>query len=345
MGKADMKPNMLDTQAAPSLWTREGFGGPASATVRAAYTPDFVRVDGPHSPRRLVLARMTAKDMSSPQALPTVIATSRAGLRVSVSGRLEPMPFVVRNVECDEVHFVQSGTVLFETEVGELEATAGDFVFIPRAIAYKYRPTAGGMRSVILESPWAVKVNAPFGIISPMDIGRAVVKPNPACQQKTTLIAKGCEDVTTYELPYDPTIVLAQVVAENPVWKVNLAKIQVGTYAPVGGPPVQFITTPNSELCLFNLSARVCLRPPVHLNADYDEFIVYAAGPGQWGGCSEPGTVTWVPKGVPHQGPDENVPEGYLAWLMECRATLRWTEEALKCAELMETATYGPHGG
>ncbi|UCV17783.1 hypothetical protein [Ferribacterium limneticum] len=338
-------PNMLDPKMAPTLWTREGFGGPVAAAVRAAHTPSYLRVEGPHGPRRNILARMVPKDESSADALPTVIATSREGLRMSMSGRKEAMPFVIRNVECDEVHFVQSGSVRFETEFGELDAEAGDFVFIPRAVAYKFHPVSGGMRSLIIESPWALKVNAPFGVIMPSDIGRPTVKPNPTRDCETKLVVKTRDDLTTFVLPYDPTVLLALVIGENPVWKVNLAKIQTGSYAPVGGPPVQIITTANSEFCVFNLSSRVGLRPPPHLNADYDEFIVYAAGPGHWGACSEPGTITLVPKGVPHQGMDENVPEGYLAWLVECRPTLRWTEEGLHASELMDTSTYGPLGG
>lgn len=335
-------PNMLDPKMAPTLWTREGFGGPVAAAVRMAYTPEYLKVEGPHAPRRNVLRGMLPKDESFVDALPTVIATSRAGLRMSVSGRREAMPFVIRNVECDEVHFVQSGNVLFETEFGEIEAQAGDFVFIPRSIAYKFHPVAGGMRSLIIESPWALKVNAPFGVIMPGDIGHATVKPNQTRACDTKLVVKTRDDITTFDLPYDPTVLLAHVMGENPVWKVNLGKIQRGSYAPVGGPPVQFITTENSEICMFNLSSRVGLRPPPHLNADYDEFVVYAEGPGKWGDCSEPGTITWVPKGVPHQGPDENVTEGYLAWLVECRPTLRWTEDGMKNSELMDTGNYGP---
>lgn len=335
--------NMPDSQPAPSLWTREGFGGPVAAVVRAASTPDFKSVDGPHCPRRTVMARMTPADESSAGALPSVLANSRSGLRISVSGRREAMPFVVRNVECDEVHFVQSGEVTFSTEYGQLGAGPGDFVFIPRAVAYKFSPKSAAMRSLIIESPWALKVNAPFGVIPPTGVVRTSIEPDPATARATTLLAKALDDVTRFELPYDPTAVLAQVLGESPVWKLNLAQIQTGTFSPVGGPPVQFITTQNNEFCMFNLSARVALRPPVHLNADYDEFIVYAAGPGQWGGCSEPGTITWVPKGVPHQGPDENVREGYLAWLVECRPTLRWTDDALKQSGLMETSDYGPH--
>jgi len=53
--------------------------------------------------------------------------------------------------------------------------------------------------------------------------------------------------------------------------------------------------------------------------------------------------LTWVPKGVAHHGPTEDVPEGYYAWMLESRSTLRLAEAALKVAQLMETDLYGPH--
>jgi homogentisate 1,2-dioxygenase len=71
--------------------------------------------------------------------------------------------------------------------------------------------------------------------------------------------------------------------------------------------------------------------------------IYYAAGPGAWGGVDEAGTLTWVPKGVTHNGPTENVPAGYQAWLLESRATFRLTPAGLAVAELMETGLYGRH--
>jgi homogentisate 1,2-dioxygenase len=52
-----------------------------------------------------------------------------------------------------------------------------------------------------------------------------------------------------------------------------------------------------------------------------------------------------VPKGVTHNGPAENVPEGYFAWLLESRATFRLTPAAMVVAELMETGLYARHRG
>ena len=96
----------------------------------------------------------------------------------------------------------------------------------------------------------------------------------------------------------------------------------------------------DKDILLYTLSARrTSGRPPVHYNADFEEIIHYFKGPGAWGPIAEPGTLTWVPKGVSHHGPTEDVPAGYLAFLLELRSTPRITEFAKKYASIM-TGTY-----
>ncbi|QGZ57532.1 homogentisate 1,2-dioxygenase [Paraburkholderia acidiphila] len=342
-----MKDETKGAEPNVQLWTRDGFLGALSVVTRSTYAPDYLSVEGPHAPRRAVLEHLVPRDASDPQALPTTVATSRIGVKVHVSARGAPMPFVVRNVEADEIHFIQSGTVKFETDVGSLIAGEGDFVCIPRAIAYRYGPTDGAMRSLIVESPSAVKLTppAPSGMLNvARDLKYAEIDPVIAPGGPTRLILKTLDgENTVFLMPHDPLSLGVKLSDSVPVWKLNLSKIQVHTYLPEGGPPSPFLSSGSGDLLLFNLSARPGGRPPIHINADFDEMICYVGGPGAWGGCTEPGTLTWVPKGVIHHGPSEDVPEGYRAWLLETRATLRWTPEAIAISQLMETGNYAPH--
>jgi homogentisate 1,2-dioxygenase len=329
------------------LWTRDGFMGAISVVTRSTYAPDYLSVEGPHAPRRAVLDRLIPDDQGDAQALPTTVATSRQGVKLLVSGRRKPMPYVVRNVEADEIHFIQSGNVKFETDVGSLTAEEGDFVCIPRAIAYRYAPTGDAMRSVIVESPAALKLSppAPTGMLNvARDVKYAKVDPEIPAGGPTKLILKTFDgENTVFTMPHDPLSLGLQLSESVPVWKLNLNKIQVLTYLPEGGPPSPFLSSSAGDVLMFNLSSRISSRPPVHINADFDEVICYVRGPGVWGGCSEPGTLTCVPKGVIHHGPAENGPEPYQAWLLETRATLRWTPRALAVSQLMETGEYGAH--
>lgn len=341
-GPAGPPPNM-------ELWSREGFVGDIGVLIRPHYTPDYLSVEGPHAPHRLAINTLKLDDRSDPHALPTPFATTRGGERLSASGRSAPMPYVVRNVEADELHFIQDGELQFQTDFGFLNAGAGDFVCIPRAVAYRVTPLHTPTLSMIVESPGALKFDTPqpFGMINfDLDVQRAKIEVPSAPGGETTLVLKTLDGVTTFRKPHDPLAVVAHVGGQCPVWKLNLGKIAPATYLPGGGAPSHFLAGGrNKDVLVYTLSSRITARPPIHHNADYDEIIYYFAGPGAWGGVAEPGTFTWVPKGVTHHGPEEDVREGYLSWLLETRGTLRLTPAGLAAAELMETGMYGRHPG
>lgn len=155
------------------LWSRDGFVGVNAIGLQPGYTPDYQSVEGLHAPRRVDIMALEPADRDDPDALPTVIMTSRLGVAVSVSGRRVAMPFTLRNVEADEIHFVQAGTIRFDTEFGALEAGPQDFVCIPRSVAYRACPLSDDFRSIIVESPEPLSFDtpAPFGMI---DFGRDV---------------------------------------------------------------------------------------------------------------------------------------------------------------------------
>jgi homogentisate 1,2-dioxygenase len=247
------------------------------------------------------------------------------------------MPFVVSNVEADEVHFVQEGELEFRTAYGTLTGEPGDFIVIPRGIPYRVRPVTGSSLSVIVETPGAVRFDPSptFGA----GLRRAVIGEDEAQDVETVLLLKSFDGVTRYVKPTNPLATQAFADGPSPVWKLNLRDVPTDD----NGPPVQFITSPGRDELFYNLSARHRRRPPIHNNVDYDELIYYFEGPGAWGGVDQPGMLTCVPKGVMHHGPSEDVPEGYYAWMLESRCTLRLTDAGAAAAELMETDLYGPH--
>ena len=108
-------------------WGREGFYGDGVNVLRAQHVPDFVKVSGPHAPHRFNIAEVALSDRTDANALPTPVMLSRTGAQLSVSARQRPMPFVVSNVEADEVHFVQQGEVRFATAYGNISGLPGDF--------------------------------------------------------------------------------------------------------------------------------------------------------------------------------------------------------------------------
>ena len=318
-------------------WGREGFAGTGVNVTRTHHSPDYISVTGPHAPHRLNVGAVALPDRADAEALPVPFLAGRTGVQLSVSGRAHAMPFVLSNVEADEVHFVQEGELEFRTAYGTLTGAPGDFVVIPRGIPYRVRALTGSSLSVIVETPGAVRFDPSptFG----SGIRRAVISEGEAEDLETVLLLKSFDGVTRYVKPTNPLATQALADGPSPVWKLNLRDVPTDE----NGPPVQFISSPGRDELFYNLSARRRRRPPIHNNVDYDELIYYFAGPGAWGGVAEPGTLTCVPKGVMHHGPSEDVPEGYYAWMLESRCTLRLTQAGAAAAELMETDLYGPH--
>lgn len=318
-------------------WGREGFFGDGINVLRTQHVPDFLRVSGPHAPHRFNIADVALSDGTDANGMPTPVMLSRTGAQLSVSARRRPMPFVVSNVEADEVHFIQQGDVRFATAYGNITGIPGDFVFIPRAVPYRITTQQGPTLSLIVETPGAAKFAA-APAFEPQ-IESAVFANRPTQSVETTVLLKSFDGVTRYVKPHDPFAMVAVSGGNNPVWKINLKDIPVNE----AGHPRQFAASPNNDELFYTLSARRRRRPPMHYNADYDEMIFYFAGPGAYGAVRDPGTLTWVPKGVAHHGPTEDVPEGYLAWMLESRPTLRLTPAGQQVAQLMETDLYGPH--
>lgn len=328
----------------PNLWSRDGFMGTNSVVLRESYLPNFRVQRGLHAPSRFNLADVDAADRTDPDALPTPVLTSREGLEFAVSRRRRPASYVLRNAEADELHFVQTGSADFETEFGTITANPLDFVLIPRAVAYRVVPRTQDLTALIMTSPQPLRLDtpAPLGMIYR---GRSVRFPmidpaRPAGKGPHVLRIKAYDGLTDLSYADDPLSGRALVEGPSPVWALNLREINPMTYGGPGGPPGQFLTSPETGVMSYSLSARPGHRPPVHVNADYDELILYAEGPGAWGAIDTPGTFTWVPKAVTHHGPEENVPDGYQAWLIEVRPTMRLTPDALAVASAMETDQY-----
>lgn len=326
------------------LWSRGGFNGDICVAARPYPIVAYTEVEGSHAPHRLDLYELDLPDRSDPEALPSVMATSRHGVSLSMSGREARTPFVWRNAENDEVHFVQAGELDYVTDFGTLRAVPGDFVCLPRAVTYRVVPVSTPTLRIILETPEQVllKPPAPFGMVN---LARDVARPDPALSSRedgpTRLLVKSYDGITRFTVPRDPLTIDAVIGGEIPVWKLNLAAIQPLTYVPHGGPPGSFAETAGRDLLFYPMSARPGRRPPMHHNADYDELNFYFSGPGAYGALAEPGQLAWVPKGVTHWGPEEDVAEGYQAWMLESAGTFRLTPEGRAAAKLMETGQFG----
>jgi homogentisate 1,2-dioxygenase len=346
MGAIDSnaKPQASD-DVGVAIHTREGFVGDICAMLRPNSVHQYLDVKGPHAPHRVALSKLPLPDREDPRAIMPPFLTGRSGLAISASALEQPTPYVIKNAEFDELHFIQDGEIDFVTAFGTLRAESGDFVYIARSVGFRVTPITASTLRLIVEIPERLKIatSQPFGIV---DLARHVIHPDaskPSVNGPKELWLKSFDGVTRYSMRGDPLAFTAALGGPLPVWKLNLTHIAQQTTTSGVCPPAQFAETPTRQSLFFTLSSRVVGRPPHHDNADYDEVILYFRGPGAWGSVNTPGVLTWVPKGTTHWGATEEVPEGYWAWLLESADTLRLTDAVGRAAELMETGLYGPH--
>ena len=320
-------------------YTREGFAGARANIAREGYSPAYARIEGDYAPRRFDIA---ALPFAPDRPLPVAILEG-AGFALEAVRYEAAMGFAMRNVAADEIHYVVSGTARLETDFGALDIGAGDFILLPRAVAWRYvgveRPVAGliaaceGALSIdpdpraVLNTALDVDRPAPFGDAAPGEY---------------EILVRHRGGTTSYFYAFDP---LGGQTARGtaPVGRFNIASARGIGVTSGGIAPGRLFDDSTGRSLLYHLGSRRSDRPPIHCNADYDEIIVYAGGPGAYGGMTEPGTVAWTPKGIAHHGAEEDVAEPYQAWLLETRADLAMTGPGRAIARLMETGEYAIH--
>ena len=336
---------MTDAGDAPivDLYTRNGFQGPASLLVRSSYSPGYTRVEGAYRPQRLRTWSLAGADNGDTRTLPITVLRSPT-VRLDLWQLETQTPFALRDVRHDQLLFVEKGRARLETDFGVLDLEPMDMVIVPRAVSYRLSDVES-LQMIILVTPEPLKVDPEnAAVLDPVQhvTTPRPYRPNEDRSGEQELIVRHGDEVTSYFYDYDPLQVLDTAGAPV-VHRFNLRNVSPIAVEDRVAPPARLVSGPTTETLVFYLGARQNGRPPVHHNADYDEIGVYCAGPGAFGHMEVPGTIVWVPKGVIHQGPEENVPEGYIAWLFETRAHLELTPAGAAISDLIETSLFGLH--
>ena len=328
---------------APHLYnyTREGFTGARSNIARTGYSPAYSRIEGNYAPRRFDIAGLFP---AAGGPMPIAILRG-AGITLEASRYEAAMGFAMRNVAADEVHYIVSGRARLETDFGALDIGHGDFVLLPRAVAWRYVEIGEPVMALIAACKGALAIDRTLARCS-MSRGTCTNR----CRSRTGRRANTRSwsaipgGTTSYFHGFDP--LGGQVGRGTPqVRRFRIGSARGLGIASGGISPGRLIDDATGQCLFYHLGSRRSDRPPIHCNADYDEIIVYAGGPGAYGGMTVPGTVAWTPKGIAHHGAEEDVAEPYQAWLLETRGNLSMTDAGRSVARLMETGEYGIHPG
>ncbi len=318
-------------------YTRNGFAGTRTNAVRAGYAPAYTRIEGTYAPRRFDIDGVP----DTPRGLPLTLLEAD-GVSVAVAHHDGPMGFALRNVTGDEVHYVVAGRARLETDFGALALQSGDFVLIPKAVAYRIGAVSEALAAIVVTSAGPLEVspepravlNAALDVDGPRPFGDA--------GGEHEVVVRHAGGVTSYFYDFDP-LACTDVVGAAQVRRFNIESARGLGVTNGGIVPGRLIDDAAGAVLFYHLGSRRSDRPPIHCNADFDEVIVFAGGPGAYGGMDKPGTIAWTPKGVAHHGAEEDVAEPYQAWLLETRASLTMTPAATALAKLMETGEYGLH--
>ena len=325
------------------LYGREGFRGDQVILIHADYPMRFKRVSGPIAERSFCVEDLGTEDATRADGAPLRLLY-HDDLVIWVSKRREAMPFVYRNADGDELHFVERGRFLYQTDFGPLELGESEFIVIPRTVSYRVVPLTADNVVIISESPHRLEVDVPAGYGLFVDMVSTVApKPEPmdgGRRDEHELRIKRDGEITTYVYDRFPLDTVAYL-GKSPVFKFDYSDVHQPSVAEAILNPAKFFGTKDNRVLLCVLKSRPSIRPPIHRNVDYDEVIYYHRGPGSYGGVRRPGTFILTPKGINHQGAPEDVPEGFAAMQYQTRGTFRMTPEALAVSALVDPATKG----
>jgi homogentisate 1,2-dioxygenase len=324
------------------LYSRNGFAGPMSTMLRSQYSTDYTHIKGDYAPQIFDLHEVDEAAFADSRAMPVPVLRE-ATVSLEVAFRRETAPFATRNVYADEVHVILAGAATLETEFGVLQVVKDDIILIPRATSYLFTGITGELREFIIvtENELNLAMAPGMGPLVKMDTPAPYADPSRRPGEFETVLRHG-DQLTSVYTDYDPLPTIA--TQGSPLLaKVNIHDIRsVNVKGGLLVPPL-IINDATTKTLIYDLSARTGDRPPIHYNADYDEVFIYLDGPGVFGGISRNGTLTHTPKGFPHRGPVEDVPEGFRGLLIETRARLVPTEVGKSIGRLVNTDHYTPH--
>jgi homogentisate 1,2-dioxygenase len=329
---------------------RQGFAGKYAMLYRTHPPVEWARIEGPMRPRATRTYEIEPSDLHDPRG-ESAILLQNADIRIGISRRNEAMPFFVRNLDGDEVHFMHRGTGRLETDFGPLTYEPGDYLVIPKGTNYRLAPDGPDHFSLVLETTGEVDFppRGPMGHHAPFDFGM-LVTPEPEPQavdgREYEVRIKRHGQYTSVFYPFHPLDVVGWQGTLT-VFKLNIRDIRSVGSERIHLPPSMHCTmiATGITICTFTprrfesdpAASRV---PAYHRNVDYDEVVFTHSGAmfSRTREQSTGGILTFHPQGV-HHGPSRRAAEAAKkAEQAEMYAVMVETERSLEPTPWFEQA-------
>lgn len=315
---------------------RQGFFGRTTHLYRLHPVTDWTRIEGPLRPHSYDLNGLRAADgaeAGTPALAPRTEAEEaiRSSMRGSTEATFAPicllhnhdvalhwvapaaMDFFYRNADGDDVYYIHAGAGKLETTFGAIHYATGDYLVIPRGTTYRFLPSGGDQRYLLIESFSEVTIPdrnqlGPNAIFDPAMVDTPELEPYDATPREWAVHIKRENAITKVYYPFNPLDVVGWK-GDLTVWRINVKDIRPVLSARYHLPPSAHSTfiAQNFVICSFLPrpfeEEEGAMRVPFfHSNIDYDEVLFYSAGHFFSRDGIGAGMMTWHPQGI-HHGP------------------------------------------
>ncbi len=300
---------------------RQGFFGRTTHLYRLHPVTGWTRIEGPLRPHSYDLNKLGGAD-----------AAIRASMFGSTEAAFAPicllhnhdvalhwvapaaMDFFYRNADGDDVYYIHAGAGKLETTFGALHYATGDYLVIPRGTTYRFLPSEGDQRYLLIESFSEVTIPdrnqlGPNAIFDPAMVDTPELEPyEEGAGREWAVHIKRENAITKVYYPFNPLDVVGWK-GDLTVWRINVKDIRPVLSARYHLPPSAHSTfiAQNFVICSFLPrpfeEEEGAMRVPFyHSNIDYDEVLFYSAGHFFSRDGIGAGMMTWHPQGI-HHGP------------------------------------------
>lgn len=304
---------------------RRGFFGRTSHLYHRHPPTGWTRIEGELKPRAYYATKLSppvlgeSKSAKVELGRPTTLLEN-GDLQIALAKFSSEMTVSVRNGDGDEVRFIHEGIGTLETDYGDMDYRAGDYLVIPRGVTYRFVAKTQNIHLVI-ESAGEIELPERGMLGRHAQFDPMIMRtPKLVDEEKKT----GANSAGEWEMHIKREGGWTKVFYPfNPIntagWKGDLSPwaIHVDEIRPVVSPryhlPPSVHTTfvsRNFVICSFLPrpleSEEGAMKVPFyHRNIDFDEVLFYHAGNFFSREGISAGSMTWHPQGI-HHGPHPN---------------------------------------
>ncbi len=293
---------------------RKGFFG-RQAQLYRRNDPTAFRSEGRLRERHSDTLDLVPDDHVDPAGDPMLLY-SNSTVRISLSRRVQPMPFHTGFLDGDVVLFTHRGTGTIETEFGPIDYRPGDWIYIPKASLYRVIPAGDDTHQLLVETRAELRIPPPsvLGRHYPFD-STMVFVPDPS-----PIDDDGREEYEVRYTDWDGEHT-SLFYRHNPIdavgwrgdnfpFRLNIADYDVLLSESVHLPPTVHVFLQNDHVWLLNFLPHRAEAVPgtertpwYHRNCDFDEVAFYHGGT-VFGVNMPAGLFSHAPQGIQHGVPE-----------------------------------------